>query len=129
MGLKPYPYQKGQGMLFAKDVIRGDRQDPNNIFRWSKIVMNLPGSTSYDPTKPWVYKERLGGDPVAEFTLYVDDNRAVGNTKKEARMAACRVASICQYLGIQNAPRKWREASQTPGAWAGTVTNGTRRRA
>jgi hypothetical protein len=41
--------------------------------------------------------------------------------KKETRMAARRVASVCQYLGVQDALRKRREASQTPGAWAGTI--------
>jgi hypothetical protein len=30
-------------------------------------------------------------------------------------------ASVCSYLGIQDASRKRRQASKTPGAWAGTV--------
>jgi hypothetical protein len=121
MGLKPSPYQTGQAMLFAEDIIRGLRGDPTNIFRWSHIEMNLPGSLGYDPTKPWVFKSREDGDPAADFALYVDDNRSVGNTREEARLAARRVASVCSYLGIQDASRKRRSASKTPGAWAGTV--------
>ena len=121
MGLKHSPYQTGQGMLFAEGVIRGDRHDAKNIFRWAEVVLNLPGSDTYDPTHPWVYKQRSSGEPAAEFALYVNDNRATGNTKKEARLATRRVASICQYLGIQDAARKRRTASQTPGAWAGTI--------
>ena len=34
---------------------------------------------------------------------------------------ARQVASRLQYLGIQDAPRKRRPPSQTPGAWAGSV--------
>jgi hypothetical protein len=44
-------------MLFAEDVIQGDRHAKENMFQWNKVVMNLPGDTMYDPTLPWVYKE------------------------------------------------------------------------
>jgi hypothetical protein len=121
MGLKPSPYQTGQAMLFAEDIIRGLRTDPENIFRWARMEMNLPGALGYDPTKPWVFKCREDGNPAADFVLYVDDNRSVGNTRAEARLAARRVASVCSYLGVQDASRKRRSASKTPGAWAGTV--------
>jgi hypothetical protein len=121
MGLKPSPYQTGQGVLFAEDVIRGDRFEEKNIFRWHHLELNLPGSETYDPTKPWAFKIRLDGTPAADFSIYVDDNRGTGNTKKEAREAARKVASTCNYLGIQDASRKRRAASQTPGAWAGSV--------
>jgi hypothetical protein len=121
MGLKPSPYQTGQAMLFAEEVIRGLKEDPTNIFRWARVELNLPGSAGYDPAKPWVFKEREDGDPAADFALYVDDNRAVGNSREEARQAGRRVASVCSYLGVQDAARKRRMASQTPGAWAGTV--------
>jgi hypothetical protein len=88
MGLKPSPYQTGQAMLFAEDVIRGCRFQEKNIFRWKRVVRNLPGSAGYDPSLPWIYKERASGDPAAEFTLYCDDNRAVGNNRLEAKLAA-----------------------------------------
>jgi hypothetical protein len=45
----------------------------------------------------------------------------VGNDRAEAKQAVRRVASICNYLGVQDAARKRRETSQTPGAWAGSV--------
>jgi hypothetical protein len=121
MGLKPSPYQTGQAMLFAEDVIRGMRDDPTNIFRWARLELNLPGSAGYDPAMPWVYKAREDGEPAADFSLYVDDNRSVGNSRLEAKLATRRVASIGSYLGVQDASRKRRMASQTPGAWAGTV--------
>ena len=123
MGLKPSPYQTGQAMLFAEDVIRGMRDNPNNIFCWASVKMNLPGAADYDPAKPWVFKMRDDGDPAADFALYVDDNRAAGNSKAEAKLAGRRVASVCGYLGIQDALRKRRMASQTWGAWVGTVVS------
>jgi hypothetical protein len=121
MGLKPSPYQTTQAMLFAEDVIRGNPNDPNNVFRWNNVRLNLPGSPEYDPTLPWTYKVRKDGTPACDFFFYVDDNRTTGNTEQEAWLAARRVASVCSYLGIQDATRKRRKASKTPGAWAGAV--------
>jgi hypothetical protein len=123
MGLKPSPYQTTQAMLFAEDAMRGDPDDPKNVFRWNSVRMNLPGSDTYDPSKPWVYKVREDGTPAADFFFYIDDNRTTGNTEQEAWMGARRVASVCSFLGIQDAARKRRKASQTPGAWAGAVVS------
>jgi hypothetical protein len=123
MGLKPSPYQTTQAMLFAEDVIRGDPKDENNVFRWDNVRLNLPGSPKYDPTLPWVFKVRKDGTPAADFFFYVDDNRTTGNTEREAWLAARRVASVCSFLGVQDASRKRRKASKTPGAWAGAVVS------
>jgi hypothetical protein len=123
MGLKPSPYQTTQAMLFAEDVIRGDPDNANNVFRWDNVRMNLPGQDEYDPSLPWVYKVRQDGTPASDFFFYVDDNRTTGNLEREAWLAARRVASVCSYLGIQDASRKRRKASKTPGAWAGAVVS------
>jgi hypothetical protein len=123
MGLKPSPYQTTQAMLFAEDVIRGDPEAEGNVFRWDSVRLNLPGSETYDPSLPWVYKVRKDGSPAADFFFYVDDNRTTGNSEEEAWLAARRVASVCSYLGIQDAARKRRKASKNPGAWAGAVVS------
>jgi hypothetical protein len=65
MGLKSSPYQAVQGMLVVKEVILGDRLDPDNVFQWDEIRMNLPGSPSHDPTLPWVSKIRLNDGKIA----------------------------------------------------------------
>jgi hypothetical protein len=49
MRLKSSPYQTVQAILVAKEVIKGDRKDPNNAFRWEEVHLNLPGSKNYDP--------------------------------------------------------------------------------
>jgi hypothetical protein len=122
MGLKSSPYQAVQAMMVAKDVIRGDRHDPKNVFRWDSVRLNLPGSSTYDPALPWVSKIRLSdGQIAADLFVYVDDARTTGATEEECVQATRRVASVLNSLGIQDAPRKRRWASQTPGAWAGSI--------
>jgi hypothetical protein len=120
MGLRSSPYQAVQAMGVAEEVIRGDRHDPTNVFRWDKVVLNLPGSEDYNPSKPWVYKLRLDDRRIAaDLFIFVDDLRPTGPSRKEAWLAAWRAASKLNYLGIQGAPRKRRHSSKNPGAWAG----------
>ena len=53
----------------------------------------------------------------------MDDKRPVGPSESDCRQAARRAASRCNYLGIQDAARKRKAPSQTPGPWAGTTTS------
>ena len=46
------PYASMQGLLWASEVVRGDRSDPDNPFRWDEIRLNLPRDPSYSPTIP-----------------------------------------------------------------------------
>lgn len=124
MGLKPSPYNAIQSFLWAEEIIRGSRRDPNNIFRWDRVRLNLPGDSrrSYDPTSPWVSKwlndeGRIGPD----FFSYVDDIQTNGGSEHECWRVAHWVALMCSFLGIQDAPRKRRPPSQQPGPWAGSV--------
>jgi hypothetical protein len=122
MGLRSSPYQAVQAMGVAEEVTRGSRKDPMNVFRWDDVVLNLPGSDNYDPSKPWVYKVRLeDGRIAADLFIFVDDLRPTGPSQKEAWLAARQAASTLNYLGIQVAPRKRRASSRNPGAWAGGV--------
>jgi hypothetical protein len=126
MGLKSSPYQAVQAMGVAEEVIRGDRKNPENVFRWDEVVCNLPGSDSYDPSKPWVYKTRADdGRIAADLFIFVDDLRPTGPSKKDAWLAARKAASTLNHLGIQDAPRKRRASSRSPGAWAGGVVRTT----
>ena len=42
MGLRPSPYQAVQSGLRAKRVALGDRHDESNVFRWDRVILNLP---------------------------------------------------------------------------------------
>jgi hypothetical protein len=121
MGFRFSPYQAVQGVLFADQYIRGDRHDPSNIFRWDRVVLNLPGSTTYTPSASWVFRTREDGTLASDFLIYVDDVRTMAGTAEECRLASRRVASLLNHLGLQDAARKRREGSQTPGAWAGSI--------
>jgi hypothetical protein len=122
MGLKSSPYQACQAMGFAEEVIRGSRRETNNVFRWDRVRMNLPGSDEYDPSLPWVSKVRkCDGRIAADVVTFVDDSPPLGPTKEDAWDASRKTASILGHLGLQDNPRKRRDSTQTPGAWAGGV--------
>ena len=121
MGLKTSPYNCVQGMMHLSEAIFGDRKNESNPFRWDKIKLNLPGLADYDPSLPWVYKERKDGSIACDVFTYVDDLRPTGPTEEECWAATRRTGSIINHHGVQDASRKRRPPSQTPGAWAGSV--------
>ena len=56
-----------------------------------------------------------------DLHINIDDVRITGQSKELVWRARSRVAKLCSYFGLQDAPRKLREPSQTPGAWARSV--------
>ena len=91
MGFKWSPYQAVQAMMVAEEVILGDRHDPDNVFRWDKVRLNLPGQKDYDPSLPWVSKVRREEDGTwviaADCKTFVDDNRHAGPNEKDCWQA------------------------------------------
>lgn len=49
MGLKSSPYQTIRGAMVAEEMILGDPDNPENVFRWAMVRLNLPGMEGYDP--------------------------------------------------------------------------------
>jgi hypothetical protein len=123
MGLRSLPYQACQGMMWALEIIFGDRNDAENIFRYDRVRLNLPGQFEYKRTKPSVYKERKDGQVASDVHCYVDDLRRTGPTERECWTGSQRVSSVLASLGLQDAARKRRLPSQDAGAWKGTVVN------
>ena len=122
MGLTSSPYQTVQAVLVAEEVIKGDPSDSSNVFAWDEVRMNLPGQENYDANLSWVSKVRVSDGRIAcDLYLYVDDARTTGPDAEECRLAARRVTSMFNHLGIQDAARKRRWPSMDAGAWAGTV--------
>ena len=121
MGFKWSPYQAVQGMAVLDETIGGDRHDPNNVFRWKWVAMNLPGSPGYNPLLPWVSKIREDGSLAADRAIFVDDIRTAASSQEDCWRACRVVGHTCSFFGIQDASRKRRQVSQTPGAWAGSV--------
>ena len=54
MGFQSSPYLCTQSFGWSEDFVKGDPGDhENNPLAWDKVVLNLPGSESYQSTKPW----------------------------------------------------------------------------
>ena len=121
MGLTTSPYQSTMFAQRVKRIVFGDKSDPKNIFGWVDVRVNLPGDEQYDPSLPWLSKIRANGDIAADVHPYVDDLRETAPTEEEAWQAASRMAKGSADFGLQDAARKRREPSKTPGAWAGAV--------
>ena len=123
MGLKTSPYNAVQGSQRAKRIILGDPRDPLNPFHWATIKLNLPGTENYNPTEPWIQKMRADGLPASEIVQYVDDVRIIAPTEELAWLCSSKMGKGLSFLGLQDAARKRRKPSQTPGAWAGATVS------
>ena len=108
-------------MLWAEDVVRGDKTAPNNPFRCSHIQLDLLGSEGYNPELPWLAKMRSDGVITCDFFIYVDDVRITGPSEDKIWKAIQKISSVFSYLGIQDAARKRRPPTMRPGAWAGSM--------
>ncbi|KAL7576966.1 hypothetical protein ACA910_006722 [Epithemia clementina (nom. ined.)] len=125
MGQSPLPFATIQLTRRLKRIILGDPEDPSNVFQWSSVSLNLPGSESYRPGEPWIAKRRKDGRLAADAHDYVDDLRGTAPTMEDAWQVGSRIAKIASYHGIQDAARKQREQSTQPGVWAGVVCGTT----
>ena len=123
MGLCCSPYHAVRAMLWVDDLVRGDRFDRGNIFRWEAFCLNLPGSIDYNPSLPAGYKWNEETQAIAaDFDTYVDDIRSSNSSEEGCVLTSRRIASMCNYLGIQDAARKRRFPSKNPGVWCGAKT-------
>ena len=121
MGFQSSLYLCTQSFGWSEDFIQGDPNDALNPLAWNEVILNLPGSHSYQPTKAWVYRTKGDGSLAAFFGTYMDDIRTGDGTEKGCWDTTCRVASRINYLGQQDAARKRRAPSKSPGAWSGAM--------
>ena len=122
MGFQSSPYLCTQSFGWSEDFIKGDISDHrSNPLAWKEVVLNLPGSKTYQPTRPWVYRTKFDGSLAAFFGTYIDDIRTGDSTEDGCRKTTRRVASRVNYLGQQDAARKRRPPSKKPGAWSGAM--------
>ena len=120
MGFMFSPYLSCNFFGWTVDVIYGDRRDVENPYRWDRIMTNFPGSPTYDPTQPMLCK--IIGDLIAAmFEVFVDDIHMIGASLERCRKATKRVSQLLQYLGQQDAARKYRSPHTTPGPWCGSL--------
>ena len=121
MGFKVSPYNSVRMYLVAKEVILGDRPDPHNAFQWESLMLNLPGTSGYDPTRAWLTKRQADNSMASDLVCFVDDERIIGEGQERVEEAGHAVSTRESYLGLQDALQKLRSrrGSKRPGAWAG----------
>ena len=74
MGLTTSPYQACQAVAFPDEFVLGNHDDPNNIFGWDYVRLNLPGNETYSPNLPWVSKVRKHNGKIScDLFTFVDD--------------------------------------------------------
>ena len=90
---------------------------------YDQVRLNLPSMPEYDPSLPKVMKwNTLTHSIAGDVITFVDDGRVTGSSKESCHRVHRQFASRIQYLGVQDAPRKFRPPSHTnAGAWTGTV--------
>ena len=122
MGLLSSPWVTTRLFAWAMEVIKGDRKDKGNPFHWNRVVMNCPGTDDYTPSMPRLYKWSDVWNAIAgDVRTYVDDSRTVGSSEEHCRQVTHRVESMMGYLGLQDATRKRRPVTQSPGEWTGSI--------
>ena len=127
MGMRPSPFNSVRYYYLGEEFVRGDPSLKSNPMRYDYIRLNLPCMKDYNPELPKVMKwnsealDGIGG-VAGDVITFVDDGRLTGYSKENCHEVHRRFASRIQFLGMQDAPRKFRPPSQDKaGAWTGTI--------
>lgn len=127
MGMRSSPYNAVRYYYLGEEFVRGDPKANSNPMRYDRIRWNLPCMAAYDPGLPKVMKwndqaMNNKGGVAGDVITFVDDGRITGFSKENCHEVHRRFASRIQFLGMQDAPRKFRPPSQLhAGAWTGTI--------
>lgn len=121
IGLSNSPYNSIQSVLYAKQLVMGDKKDRENPLHRERIEDNLPFLAAYKALLPKLTKICVNGGHGSEIVVYVDNVRIIACLEDLAWKASSRVAKELYWLGLQDAERKERRASKQPGAWAGAI--------
>ena len=123
MGMKPSPFIAVTFYYWGEEFALGNLRENSNPFGFDCVVLNLPGIDSYNTTKPKIMKwNSVIGCMAGDVVTFVDDVRMTGSSRERCHEVHRQFTSRMQYLGIQDAPRKFRPPSQNQaGAWTGTI--------
>ena len=97
--------------------------DECNPFAWTEIKLNLPGTKSYNPVLPHVFKFNSFEQVIAsDVKTFMDNSCSIGATCELCKEATHQVEIMMSYLGLQDATQKRRPNSQTPGESTDSIT-------
>jgi hypothetical protein len=120
---RSFPFVTIQALAWLVETIFGNRNDMDNVY-WESLKMNLPGSVTYDPSKPWVYTERECDEKITvDCLVYVHYLRPTGPSEEECWRATRRVGCQLNHHGFKDDARKRRPVAQYGGPWAGNVVH------
>jgi hypothetical protein len=92
----------------AIELAKRHPSDSTSALQWSKVVLNLPASPDYDPSKPRVqllsYDGRIANGCIAFF----DDGPIYAPDNELDQRGIHQMCSSIQWLGNQEATRKRR---------------------
>ena len=81
----------------AEEVIIGNTKDWNNAMGWQTVVLNLSGSTNFDPRKPWVFRWNKRWLCIAGgIVTFVDDVQGSGFSLEHAWLVGMQLAKRIQ---------------------------------
>ncbi len=132
IGMKSSPYNAVRHYYWGEEFARGNPRDKSNPMGYNRVRMNLPGQENYDPLLPKVMKWNdtasdnntgiVTGAVAGDVITFVDDVCIIGHSKENCHGVHRQFTSRMQFLGMQDAPRKFRPPSQSgAGAWIGTI--------
>ena len=100
MGLKASPVWSAKYYYFMEEFAIGNHTDKSNTLRWDTIILNLPGSSNFNPSLPFVIKwDSVTKMIAAAIRAYANDLRVVAPTRELAWRASRQIASRIQFLG------------------------------
>ena len=121
MGFRPSPYNTCRSFLWGEEIIWGNPKDTHLPFHYDSVKLNMPWSSLYRPDQPWLMKVWDDGKIASDVISHIDNLHTIGASEELCEEVTKRVALVVNYLGMQDAPRKRRPPSKTPGAWAGSL--------
>ena len=99
MGFKLLSFVCTQTFAWSEEIIVGDHLESSNPFYWDKVILNLLGTSKYDPTMPTVYRWNSRKKRMAcFFGTYIDDIRTGGPTEVACKITSRRVALRMNFL-------------------------------
>jgi hypothetical protein len=118
-GWSPSPVFALRMLERAIELAKRHMSDSTSAFQWSKVVLNLPVSPDYDPSKHRVQLLRYDGRIAVGCIAFFYDGRSYAPDNELAQRGITQMCSSLQWLGNQEATRKRRSGGMRPGAWSG----------
>ena len=91
--------------------------DSTSAFQWSRVILNLPESPDYNPSKPRVQLLRQDRSIAVGCIDFFDDGRIYYPYNELAQKGFHQICYSLQWLVNQESARKQRSGVMRPGVW------------